>query len=162
MKPLILRCVIASWLALAAIAANAGGKVDVSFVQAKDFSDVQSTWMQEQTLLDGLARHLEMLGEKYLPQAQVLHIAITDVDLAGSIEHTRRFPEVRVLRDITSPSIKLRWSLESAGTASTTTEVSLRDAAYLYHINAYQEGDPLRYEKYMLDDWFRRTFAAPK
>jgi hypothetical protein len=147
---------------LFALGAQAGGQVDVTFQDAQAFTDTRSTWLRQQTLLDGLAGHLKLLAQNHLADHQLLHIRITDVDLAGEIEYTHRIPEIRVLRDITSPHIELRYQLQSADQVQAESEVSLRDFSYLARSNRYSEGDPLRYEKQMLDEWFLRTFGAKK
>ena len=64
----------------------------------------------------------------------MLDIEVIDIDLAGSLEYHWRISPLRVMRDM----------------------------AYLSRINHYTEGDPLRYEKLMLDDWFQRSFMPKK
>ena len=149
-------------LCLGAFGAQAAGRADVTFQDTQSFSDTKSSWLRQQTLLDALANHLQLLAQSHLADNQVLHIRITDVDLAGEIEYTHRVPEVRVLRNITSPRIDLRYQLQTADQSQPESEVSLRDFSYLARINRYSEGDPLRYEKQMLDEWFLKSFVAPK
>jgi hypothetical protein len=38
--------------------------------------------------------------------------------------------------------------------------VQLSDMNYLYHLTRYSDGDALRYEKQMIDDWFEKDIAA--
>ena len=149
-------------LCLGSLGAQAAGQADVTFQDAQNFTDTKSSWLLQQTLLDSLADHLKALARSHLADDQVLHIRITDVDLAGEIEYTHRIPEVRVLRDITSPRINLRYQLQTGEQKQPESDVSLRDFSYLTRMNRYSEGDPLRYEKQMLDEWFLRTFGTAK
>jgi hypothetical protein len=155
----VFKPVLCTALLLGALAANAAPQVSVSFIEPEKFTDLQSTWQGEASLLAALGEHLQKLGQKHLGATQALDLEITDIDLAGSLEYFWRISPLRVMRDVTSPRISLRWRL---GPSDAMTEVTLRDMAYLSRLNRYPEGDPLRYEKLMLDDWFKRTFPAPK
>jgi hypothetical protein len=146
-------------LSLGALAANAAPQVHVRFIEPEKFTDLQSTWQAEAGLLAALSEHLQKLGQEHLGATQTLDLEITDIDLAGSLEYFWRLSPLRVMRDVTSPRINLRWRL---GPDDAMTGVTLRDMAYLSRFNRYPEGDPLRYEKLLLDDWFKRTFPAPK
>ena len=61
-----------------------------------------------------------------------------------------------------NPRITLRWRRASADQGAPMQEVTLHDTAYLARINHYDEGDPLRYEKLMLETWFRGAFVPAK
>jgi hypothetical protein len=158
----IFKLLVGIVLSLGALVASAAAQVNVRFTEPEKFTDLQSTWQTEASLLAALGEHLKQLGQKHLGEAQVLDIEVTDIDLAGSQEYFWRISPLRVMRDVTSPRISLRWRLSSSDPNGPAIEVTLRDMAYLSRTNHYAEGDPLRYEKLMLDDWFRRTFAAPK
>lgn len=159
MKSSFFRLTLICTLLLGAWSAQAKGLVEVSFKQPENFTDLKSTWLTDETLLASLSEHLQTLGQKSLRDGQVLHVEVTDVDLAGSIEPTRHLSQIRVMRDLTSPRINLRYRLEPA---TDMTAATLRDFSYLTHINHYSSGDPLRYEKQMLDDWFAQTFVKAK
>ena len=145
---------------LSALGARAAGQADVTFQEPESFTDVKSTWLRQEALLDGLSDHLKLLARQHLADNQVLHVRVTDVDLAGEMEYMHRVPEIRVLRDISSPRIDLRYRLQTGDQTLPESEASLRDFSYLARINRYPEGDPLRYEKQMLDEWFQRAFGA--
>ena len=79
-----------------------------------------------------------------------------DVDLAGLVEpwHYRLPYDVRVLRSVTWPSVKLRYRLVQGEQVLASGDETISDMNYLEHPNAYSTTDPLRYEKWMLDEWF--------
>jgi hypothetical protein len=57
------------------------------------------------------------------------------------------------------PRIQLRFSLEQNGQVLKSGEAQLSDMNYLNHINRYFDGESLRYEKQMIDDWFEKTIG---
>jgi hypothetical protein len=87
---------------------------------------------------------------------------VTDVDLAGRFEWWRPYAyDVRILRDITWPRIKLRYALADGGRTVLSAEEQISDLNYLMNAGVRSSSDPLKYEKAMLDDWFRaRTVRA--
>src|ERR1035437_6620117 len=159
MKPRLTTFVFCSMLAFGSWA-YAGAQVDVSYIKPADFVDLKSTWLTQENLLATLTTHLQKLGQKYRSEGQGMQIEITDIDLAGSIEYPHNGDAVRVMREVTPPRITLRWHLLSADKNLPMQTVSLIDMNYMGRINEYAEGDPLRYEKQMLDDWFKHNFGA--
>ncbi len=162
MKPRFIRFLLGWLLALSCGLAWAEAQVNVRYLEPENFSDMKSTWLTQETLLASLSAQLQTLGKKYLPDAELLEIEITDIVLAGRIEYPRNGEPIRVLREITSPRIALRWRLASGDNSAPMQEARLLDPGYLTRINQYDEGDPLRYEKQLLQDWFKRSFVPTK
>ena len=152
-------------IALAAFASvgqvAAAVNVTVSFVHPEHFIDAQHAKGESDQPLLGIAQHLQWLGERYLPAGQTLRIEVLDVDLAGSERFlTRAGREVRIDNGRADwPQIKLRYVLQANGSTLQQGEEVVSDMNYLNHINSYSDGDPLRYEKLMLEEWFRGRFA---
>ena len=158
MKPNFYRLALAGLFALAA--GSAGAAVSVTYVQPDKFSDLPFvTWEREDTLKT-LTEHFTWLGSA-LPPGQDLRIEVTDVDLAGrAIPSVRAGREVRVLRGQADwPRIELRYALEQNGQVVKSGEARLSDMNYINHTSRYFDGEPLRYEKSMIDDWFEKTIA---
>jgi hypothetical protein len=162
MRPTTRSITVSMALVLSAAAAQAGGSVQVSFVQPEKFSDVRDAQLSSVSNLRELKRHLEELGARHVADAQSLTIEVLDVDLAGEIRFSRGWHEnVRVLRDSADwPRIKLRVTLESADQPVQRVEQTVSDMAYLQRINRYRDGELLRHEKHMLDTWFEAQFAG--
>jgi Protein of unknown function (DUF3016) len=149
-------------LLLAAAAAQAAGTVQVSFVQPEKFSDARDARHDSSVNLRELKRYLEQLGSRHVADGQSLTIEVLDVDLAGEIRFSPRLhDDVRVLKGRADwPRIKLRATLESAGQPARRVEQTVADMAYLQRINRDADGDFLRYEKRMLDEWFTAQFGV--
>ncbi len=154
--------VVSLGLVLAAAAAQAAGTVTVAYIQPEKFADVGHTRRDVDDALKELTRHFEALAAKHLANDQKLSIEVLDVDLAGEIRPLRRsMQDIRVLKGGADwPHIKLRYTLESAGQTTRSAEQSIADLAYLQRIAGTYGGDPLHYEKRMLDEWFSAQFGA--
>ena len=147
---------------LALLPAQAYADAQVHFVRPEAFSDAGGTVRDRDETLKLIERHIKQQAEKYAP-GETLVIEVTDLDLAGEIEpYTSRMDRVRVLRSITWPKIDLRYVVSVDGKQSKQGEVRLSDTAYQDRMPRYSSGDPIRYEKQLLDDWFKQTFLVPK
>ena len=130
--------------------------VNVRFINSERYSDAGA----RDGTLAALRSHLQRLGERFLAPGQTLTVDILDVDLAGQYEPWRRnLADVRILRDVTPPRIKLRYVLTERGKRSRSGEDNLTDINYQMNPAARSSSDRLVYEKALLDDWFRRNFA---
>lgn len=144
-------------------AAPARAAVDVTFVHPEHYSDAALRSGRAEAsaaLLDDIRRHLERLGARYLEPAQVLKVDVLDIDLAGRFEPWRPLSsDVRVMRAVDWPRIDVRYTLEEGGRILVHAQESIADLNYQMRPAARLSSDPLRYEKAMLDDWFRTRFA---
>ena len=140
-------------------ASNANATVTVTFTQPERFIDMPfASWDKERVLKD-LRGHFDKLGAT-LPQGQDLKVEVQDIDLAGRIEpNTRLGHDIRVLKGGADwPMIQLRYSVEAGGKVLKSGDERVSDMTYLdrgTHLNRYSANEPLRYEKRMLDEWFK-------
>ena len=155
MKNVIQKLAASGLLALAAGAASAGD-VTVNYIQPDRFSDLPfSAWDREEALKE-LTEHFASLGAK-LPPDQNMRIDVTDVDLAGREIPHRGVRDLRVIRNGAEwPRIDLRYTIERNGQVLRTGEAQLRDMAFMDRISRYSDGDSLRFERRMIDDWFNQ------
>ncbi|MFC4862562.1 DUF3016 domain-containing protein [Pseudomonas sp. MAHUQ-62] len=157
LPPVVLALVILSPAVLAST-------TEVSFSQPDKYSDARLNRDYgrgaDDFVLKDLKAHIEKLGKRYLQSGQTLKMDIRDIDLAGQFEPWRvNFQDVRFMREVTWPRIKLHYSLEQDGKTLVSRDVTVIDQSYLQHGNYYFSNDRLRYEKTMLDDWFRWNIA---
>ena len=156
MKRYLRSVLVATGAALALGAGNAGAAVTVIFTQPEGYRDMPfAPWDKERVMKD-LRQHFDKLGAK-LPQGEDLKVEVLDIDLAGQVEPGRRFGhDIRVLKGGADwPMIQLRYRVESQGRVLKNGEARVADMTYLNHLNRYSSSESLRYEKSMLDEWFR-------
>ena len=150
-------------LSLAAAAASAAGVVNVTFVDPDKFYDAGTTKHEVPGNLKELENFLKELGQRFLLDGQVVNISVLDIDLAGYVKPLAgQAREVRVARGATDwPKFKLRYTLEVDGAQVRSAEEMVADMNYGRHGQTYlyTTRDPLRYEKQMLEGWFRSHFA---
>jgi len=156
MASMIGKAVFAAVFALAAGAASAG--VTVSFVAPEKFADLPADrWEREEVLRD-LAAWFEELGRQ-LPAGQDLRVEITDVDLAGRGYPSSSVRELRVAGNPAEwPSVSLRYTLSANGQVLGSGVEQLKDMHFQSRRDVRPQDGKLRYEKRMIDDWFRQTF----
>ena len=68
-------------------------------------------------------------------------------------------PHVRIVRDIDSLRIQLRYTLTAGDRVVASAEEQVSDMNFMVPANRYSSGDRLRYEKATLDDWFDKRFS---
>lgn len=160
MKSAIKGLALASMVLMSSGSAFAG--VTVTFSQPENYSDLPFASWERKNVLDDLTEHFQKLSEA-LPPGVDLNVEILDIDLAGRIHH-RRANEIRVLRGGADwPIIHLRYTVVHDGAVIASGEERLRDMMYLDSLrNRYSSGDPLRYEKHMIDEWFSKKIAPKR
>ena len=111
-----------------------------------------------------LASHLVDTANTRLPEGQQLAVTITDIDLAGDYEPWRgpRQTDIRMLRDIYPPRIRLQYTLRDAGgQVLDQQEAVLSDMGYLRSTaSPRMRNQSLPYEKRMIDNWLHQLLPA--
>ncbi len=159
MKTVLRQVVIAALLLVSASAASAAATV--TFAQPDRFSDVPFTSWERERILKDLSEHFDKLAAR-LPAGQELSVEVLDVDLAGQTWPTRMSGrDIRIMNGRADwPSIKLRYTVTQGGQVVRSGEENIRNMSYMQGSNRYYSNDALRYEKKMLDDWFRERLAT--
>jgi len=147
-------------LSLLALAAAAQADVQVNFVKPDTFIDIKdNSGFRDPDVLKDIEKHLVEQAQKYLPGRDV-RINVTDVDLAGQVEPIgRSWTWVRVMRTVTLPSISLNYEVRDGDKVVKQGEATLRDMNYQDGFNSYFSSETLRYEKRMIDRWFKDEFS---
>jgi Protein of unknown function (DUF3016) len=147
---------------LAAQPVFAQGAVTVRFVAPERFVDDDfRNRTKGDAVMRELDRFLQTLGRRYLRPGDVMRLDVLDVQLAGHYEPFRtRGAEIRVMRETTPPSVRLRYRLTRSGRDIAQGEETVLDLNYLSNTMARNASEWLAFEKAMLRDWFRRRFGA--
>lgn len=140
--------------------------VEVSFKSPESFRDASLRTTGYETGADDyvmkeLRSSFEQLGKRYLQPGQVLQIEVSDIDLAGRYEPWHiNASQVRFMRDITWPSMKLHYVLKQNDQTIRQADAQLSDKFYLQRPGRAANSDRLYAEKAMLADWFRTEFQG--
>lgn len=131
------------------------------------FTDVRATDQSqarfEQRILRDLEAHFQKEAAAALPADYSLHVTITDVDLAGSVEYFYpRYPMgLRVVRNVDVPQMDFSYEVRDAsGAVVQSGTEELKDLGFRFATLVQRDDDPLRYEKHMVSKWFDRTFES--
>jgi hypothetical protein len=166
MKQLKLTTVIATF-ALGASAMASAATVQVDWQDPTKFRDVRATNESQEGFRERVMKELTEAfesGVSNLPEGQTLHVAVTDVDLAGEVEffHDNYPFGLRVMRRVDAPSLSLQYELRDANDAVLKSgQETLRDRNYIRRPSALPaERSPLKYEKDMIKTWMRDTLQV--
>ncbi len=157
MKNSILRlCMISGAFCVTSSAASAA--TTVTFVAPEKFTDMPFAAYEKDRVIAALKVHFEKLAAK-LPEGQDFKVEVLDVDLAGERDYRANAPQdLRILRGGADwPKMDIRYSVESNGKVLKSGTERVADMNYLQSFNQYTSGEYLRYEKRMLDAWFKKT-----
>lgn len=143
-------------------------RVKVDWTDPSQFADVRENpatspaTRNPEEWVASLSRWLQQRAARALPAGDRLDVTFTDIKRAGAYEPWRgpQWMDVRIIKDIYSPRIDLRFTLRDArGNVLSEGTRSLKDMAFLRR-GTLENDDPLRYEKRMLEDWLRTEFAS--
>ena len=159
-----MRLSIALATAALIVSGTAQAAVSVTFVQPENFTDAglrNSSSASREAVLRELQEHIVAVGERHVAPNQVLRMEILDVDLAGRFEPWRGAAyDARYLRDETWPKITVRYVLEDGGRVVSSCSETIVDRHYLRRPVPERAGPALRYERRMIDNWFRARLPA--
>jgi hypothetical protein len=160
---------LTSGLALqAAPASKPDPRTDVIFFERQKFTDVRDSAMEtprgRDAILAQIKDYIIDRAKGYVPEGAKLTVTINDIDLAGDFEpeHGVQFQDIRMMREIYPPRIKLAYKLvDASGNEVQHGTRELSDLMYLQNLQ-FNPNDPLRFEKALLDDWLRQDFKRVK
>ncbi len=154
---------IAAAAALLLSAASAFAGVTVTYTQPEQFSDVPFAPWERERVLKELTRHFDKMA-RTLPAGQDLAIQVTDVDLAGyTWPHANGAHDLRVMNGRADwPKMSITYTVTQNGQVLRNGEEHLSSMNYLNNMNRYSRGEELRYEKQMLDAWFKARIVAAR
>lgn len=151
-------------LALQPPGARTVARAEVVFFEPEKFTDVRDSQMgdyKRTTYLDQIRDHLLEQAKYFVPDGHKLTVTFTDIDMAGDFEPWRgaRFDDIRVVKDLYPPRVKLSFRLTDAdGNVVKQGDRQLSDLAFMMKIPMGFRDDSVRHEKALLDDWLRADF----
>lgn len=151
-------------IALALVAGIAHAELpraQISYTDTEKFADFgESRWERERNEKDFAAMLQELAAQ--LPPGQQLSVKVLDVNLAGEMEWWRRSADrLRVMRNVSWPVIEFEYQLSDGGRVIKSDKVRLSDMSYLQDsFFSVQQSGNWRYERRMMDRWFKQTLLA--
>ncbi|MSU65341.1 MAG: DUF3016 domain-containing protein [Opitutus sp.] len=137
-------------------------RTTVYFLEPETFTDLKDRNDRTEEILAALKKHLIEQANRYVPSGFKFTVTVTDVDRAGAFEpwHGSQFDEIRIVKDLYPPHIKLVFRLADAeGKVLAEARRDLTDLNFLTKFSLDRE-DPIRYEKTLIDDWLRTEFRG--
>jgi hypothetical protein len=134
------------------------GSAEVRWSNVEKYSDVHEGDEKKadflKNTLSELERHFIKLESK-LPEGYKLHVNVFDLDLAGNVSF-QSSRHIRVIGSRQSPRILFKYQvLNSQNELVFQGTENLRDTHFKEKRNARYPNQSLRYEKILLDQWFK-------
>lgn len=137
------------------------GELDMHFQPLEKYRDIGRSANEREVIQKALGEHFQKLAAERLPAGQTLKVDLLEINRAGDMELRHRTPdEIRVMREVTWPQMDFSYVVVEGGKEVRSGKASLSDMNYLHSSSArYTDGDPLRFEKPMIDKWFDTEFG---
>lgn len=157
---------LAAACSLALSAGTQAAAVAFEYTDPADFRDIRATDTSQPRFQQRVLRELEEQFREEaatLPEGQILHVTMKNVDLAGEIEYFyRNHPfGVRVIRDIDFPRVEFSYELRDAeGGLLRSGDEKIHDMGFRFGtFTEYRHNrEALEYEKALISDWYASTF----
>jgi hypothetical protein len=143
------------------IIANAA-TVEIEWFEPEKYTDIRHGNYHkknfQENIFKQLEKHVSKLSSKKLPEHQILKLSVTNVDLAGDVRFGN-IDRVRIVKHHFPPRLTFSYQLIDAKKQTLKTgEENLSDLSFMQGATRYHS-DYLKYEKILLDKWFRKTFT---
>lgn len=144
------------------------GAVAVRWEDPKTFSEIRysrnTAESRRGNWVEQLAAHLRQRAQPRLGAGERLEVTLTDIDRAGEYEPWQgpQLHDTLFIRDLYPPRITLTFKRIAAdGTTLAEGERKLSDPGFLMSSStAGPSGDPLRFEKSLIDRWLQRELPS--
>ena len=152
------RTLLAALVAAGSTSLSQAANVVVTYGDPDRFTDARDRNSDPAKVVKDLEQFLKKMGDKYLPANASLRIEILDLDRAG---RARMPDDIRVMNGKADfPCVDLRHTLDLDGKGGQAKRERVCDLDYLTPMGSRgDDGDPLVYEKRMLEAWFKERFA---
>ncbi|RVT47872.1 DUF3016 domain-containing protein [Rheinheimera sediminis] len=148
-------------LSMLAISSAIAGEVKVEYKDYKKFTDMkpanEARGAFEKRTMASFDKIFADLA-KELPEGYSWHVVVTDIDLAGDVNHmfTQTGQQIRVIKDIFIPRINFSYTLldQNKVTVAEEKDLKLKDMGFMSRGSVNRFDGPFEYEKLMLQRWF--------
>ena len=143
------------------------GTVSVTTANPDSFTPVAAAQKESKAArrawVEALSEHMADRIAEALPEGERAEVYISDIRRATAMAGSSSVSgESRSSQDVVPPRISLTYKrLSAKGKVMQTVSRTLQDTSLQLKGRRY-EGDPLRYEKALVDDWVTREFGLPR
>lgn len=135
------------------------GEVEVVWHEPDNYRDVKPVMggkeRYRQNVFKQLDKHWLKLAEKHLPEGMKLKVKVTDLNLAGDVQHNFSLgQEIRLVKSIYWPSVKFEYQLFDGDRLVKEESVELKDMSFMDRGATLRVRSSFDYEKRILTDWF--------
>ena len=148
----------------------AQAKVEIEWDKPEKYRDVRPSNESRKRFREATFKRIHEYMNKLalaLPDNKTLLMKVSDLDLAGQVWPASHIglghsaSDVRVIKNIDIPRINFSYQLlDESGAVVQQAEVKLKDMSFLDRSNRFFKSESLRYEKDMLQRWFKKEFGA--
>lgn len=147
------------------------GRVNIEWQNPKSYTDIRPSNQSKKRFQEATFKKIEKFLEKLagkLPEGQKLKMTVTDLDLAGHVwpghmAGMNNTQDIRVIKRVDFPRMNFSYTLvDENGKMLKSGEEKLKDMSFQSHNLGRIHSDGLRYEKNMLEHWFKKTLVPKK
>lgn len=142
------------------------GPVSVRWEDPEQFTEIRYSHNPSESRrgnwVEQLALYLRKRAQPRLAAGERLEVDITNIELAGDFEPWLgiQFHDTRIVRDYYPPRMELHFRLiDASGQVRSEGDRKLTDAGFMQ--TSVKDGDPLRFEKDLIDRWLQRELPTP-
>ncbi|AGH42842.1 DUF3016 domain-containing protein [Paraglaciecola psychrophila] len=148
----------------------AQAEVEIEWDKPEKYRDVRPSNESRKRFMEatfeGINEYMHELASS-LPDNQKLRMKVTDLDLAGQVWPAsfvglgQGTSDVRVIKNIDIPRMNFSYQLlDTSGAVIQQADVDLKDMSFMDRGNRFFDSESLRYEKNMLQRWFKQEFSV--
>ena len=150
--------------------AAAQTEVEIEWDKPEKYRDVRPSNESRKRFRDATFTHINEYMNKLalaLPENYKLLMKVSDLDLAGQVWPAsylglgHNMSDIRIVKNIDIPRITFSYQLlDESGEVVQQAAVKLKDMSFFDRSNRFFKSESLRYEKNMLQRWFKKEFGA--
>jgi hypothetical protein len=160
MKTFSIATMALMWSAAVFSTPAAAADLKLDWQEPENFTDIRAANDSRSRFQERVMRNFEAFFKKMadeLPEEYSWQVTITDVDLAGEVDHfaTNTGQPIRVIKEVNPPAIRFNHQLrDQYGEEVVGGEEHFRDIRFMSRMSPGANTPEFESERMMLQDWF--------
>jgi hypothetical protein len=148
------------WSAAVFSTPTAAADLELDWQEPENFTDIRAANDSRSRFQERVMRNFEAFFKKMadeLPEGYSWQVTITDVDLAGEVDHfaTNTGQPIRIIKEVNPPAIRFNHQLrDQYGEEVVGGEERFRDIRFMSRMSPGANTPEFESERMMLQDWF--------